>query len=198
MVGSMKIMHVIKVFLPQVKLSSIFPYSSWDEGRLTCFISNGMPTSRSHLERGLVSSWHWRGTRRSGHNSKATYFPIHSRSGLILLHQFEYQPRINSQNEGSSEALVANWKRATGSTFNSAGGLKPLWQLKRKAAFHASTQVENLLPVWNGIHSLRPTSEQERKPEVPSSTWDEALFNFNKPIGVQRGPSQHHSISDFP
>ena len=113
-------------FPPQVKKSPVFPSSSRDEGRLPCFTWKGMPTSPSHLERGLVSTCHWRGTRGSCHNSKATYFPIHSRSGLIPLHRFECQPRINSQHEGSFDAPVANSKRAPGHKVNSPEGLKPL------------------------------------------------------------------------
>ena len=94
-----------------------------------------------------------------------------------FLVRFECQPRINSQHEGSSDALVAKPKRAQCPKFNSAGGLKPLWQLERKAEFNASTHVETWLPVLNSIHSPRPTSEQERNPEVPTSTGDEALFH---------------------
>ena len=61
----------------------------------------------------------------SCHNSKATYIPIHSRSGLIPLYQFKCQLRINSQHEGSSDAPVTNPKRAPGPKFNSPGGLNP-------------------------------------------------------------------------
>ena len=113
------------------------------------------------------TTWHWRGTRGTCHNLKAMYFAIHSRSGLIPLHGFECQPRINSQHESRSDAPIANWKRAPGPKFNLSWGLKPLWKLERKAAFHASTQVETLLPVWNGIYSPSPTSEQERNPRFP-------------------------------
>ena len=85
---------------------------------------------------------HWRGSQGPCHNSKVTYFPIHSRSGLISLPQFECQPRINSQHEGSYDASVAIPKTAPGPKFNSAGGLKSLCQLETKAEFHASTHVE--------------------------------------------------------
>ena len=54
------------------------------------------------------------------------YFPIHLRSGLIPLHRFECQPKINSQHEQSSDAPVANLKRAPGPKFTSPGGLNPL------------------------------------------------------------------------
>jgi len=55
--------------------------------------------------------------------------------------------RINSQHEEKTDALVANWRKAPGSQFNSIGGLKLLLHLKRKEEFHASTQVETCLPV---------------------------------------------------
>ena len=70
-----------------------------DEGRLPCFTWKGMPTSPAHLERRLVSTWHWKGTWGLCHNAKATDFPIHSRSDPISLHQFECQPRINAQHQ---------------------------------------------------------------------------------------------------
>ena len=56
---------------------------------------------------------------------KDTCFPKHSRSGLIPLHRFECQPRINSQHEGSSDAPVTNPKGAPGPKFNLPGGLNP-------------------------------------------------------------------------
>ena len=40
-------------------------------------------------------------------------------------------------------------------------------------------------------------SETERKPEVPASTRDEALFHCTTPSGVPRGPYQLHSIPEF-
>ena len=112
-------------FPPQVKKSPVFPSSSRDEGLLPCFTWKGMPTSPAHLERRLVSTSPWMGTHGSCQNTKATYFPIHSRSGLIPLPQFLCQLRINSQHEESSDALVAKQKRAPGHKFNSAGGMKP-------------------------------------------------------------------------
>ena len=113
-------------FPPQVKKSPVFPASSGDEGRLPCFAWKGMPTSPSHLERRLVSTCHWRGTRGPCHNSKGRYFPIHSRSGLISFYRFECSPRINLQQEGSSDAPVVNPKRTPGPKLYSAQGLKPL------------------------------------------------------------------------
>ena len=113
-------------FPPQVKKSPVFPASSRDEGRLPCHTCKGMPTSPSHLKRRLVSIWNWMRTLVPCHNSKATSFPIHLRSGLISLHRFECQPRIISQHKGSSDAPVANPKRAPCPKFNSAGGMKPL------------------------------------------------------------------------
>ena len=113
-------------FPSQVKKSPVFPASSGDEGRLPCFAWKGMPTSPLHLERRLVSTCHWRGTQGPCHNSKATYFPIHSTSGLLSFYRFECRPRINSQHEGSSDTPDANPKRAPGTKFNSARGLKPL------------------------------------------------------------------------
>ena len=47
------------------------------------------------------------------------------------------------------------------------------------------------------MHSPRPTSQQERNPEVPTSTQDEALFHCTKPSGVPKGPSQLHSVPDL-
>ena len=41
----------------------------------------------------------------------------------------------------------------------------------------------------NSAGTLRSESEMERKPEVPASNRDEALFHFVKPSGVPRGPS---------
>ena len=40
----------------------------------------------------------------------------------------------------------------------------------------------------NPAVTLRSESEMERKPEVPASNRDEALFHFVKPSGVPRGP----------
>ena len=113
-------------FPPHVKKSLVFPSSIRDEGRLPCFAWKGMPTSPSHLERRLVSTCHWRGTRGPCHNSKGRYFPIHSRSGLISFYRFECSPRINLQQEGSSDAPVVNPKRTPGPKLYSAQGLKPL------------------------------------------------------------------------
>ena len=45
--------------------------------------------------------------------------------------------------------------------------------------------------------TLHTESEIERKPEVPASTQDEALFHCHKTSGVPRGPSQIHSIQYF-
>ena len=84
-------------FPPQVKKCPIFPNSSRDEGRLPCSTWKGMTMSPSHLERRLVSTLHWSGMQEPCHSSKATDFPIHSRSGLISLHGFECYPRIHSQ-----------------------------------------------------------------------------------------------------
>ena len=112
-------------FPPQVKKSPVFPASSRDEGRLPCFSWKGMPTSTSHLERRLVSTCYGRGTRGPCHNSKASYLPMHSRSGLISLHLFECQLRINSQHEGSSDAPVANPKTTPCPKFNSAEDRNP-------------------------------------------------------------------------
>ena len=47
------------------------------------------------------------------------------------------------------------------------------------------------------LGTLRTESEMERKPEVPASTQDEALFHCHKTSGVPRGPSQIHSLPDF-
>ena len=47
------------------------------------------------------------------------------------------------------------------------------------------------------LGTLRTESEMERKPEVPASTQDEALFHCHKTSGVPRGPSQIHSMPDF-
>ena len=41
--------------LLQVKKSPVFPTSSRDEGRLSCFTWKGMPTSLLRLKRSLVS-----------------------------------------------------------------------------------------------------------------------------------------------
>ena len=132
-------------FPPQVKKSPVFPSSSRDEGLLPCFTWKGMPTSPSHLERRLVSTSPWMGTHGSCQNTKATYFPIHSRSGLIPLPQFLCQLRINSQHEESSDAPVAKWKRAPGPIFHSDGGMKPLDNSRGK---------QNSMPP----HTLRPDS----------------------------------------
>ena len=43
-------------FPPQVKKSPVFPATSQDEGRLSCFAWKGMPTSPSHLESRMVST----------------------------------------------------------------------------------------------------------------------------------------------
>ena len=66
-------------FLPQVKKSPVFPLSTLDAGWFPCFVWKGMPTSPSHFKRRMVSTWNWRGTRGSCHNSKDMNFPIHSR-----------------------------------------------------------------------------------------------------------------------
>ena len=58
---------------------------------------------------------------------------------------FECQPRINSQHEGSSDAPVANPKRATSPKFNSPGDLK---------CFDKSRGKQSSMPP----HRLRPDS----------------------------------------
>ena len=58
---------------------------------------------------------------------------------------FECQPRINSQHEGSSDAPVANPKRATSPKFNSPGDLK---------CFDKSRGKQSSMPP----HTLRPDS----------------------------------------
>ena len=60
---------------------------------------------------------------------------------------FEGNPVDEGTTRRSSDALVVNKKGAPGHKFNSAGGLKPLRQLERKAEFQAFTQVETYLPV---------------------------------------------------
>ena len=61
------------------------------------------------------------------------------------MHRFKCQPRINSQHEGSSDAFVANVKRAPGPIFHSDGGMKPLDNSRGK---------QNSMPP----HTLRPDS----------------------------------------
>ena len=113
-------------FPPQVKKSPIVPTSSRDEGRLPCFAWKGMPTSLAHLEKSLVSTRHWRGTRGPCHNSKATDFPIplENRPDFLVPIQMPAQNQLTTRR--SSDALVVNLKGAPGPKFNSAGSLKPL------------------------------------------------------------------------
>ena len=75
----------------------------------------------------------------------------------LIPHPLEIRPdflalfRMSAKNQLTrrrvSDALVVNPKRAPGPKFNSAGGLKPLLQLERKAEFHAFTHIETYLPV---------------------------------------------------
>ena len=133
----------------------------------------------------------------SCHNSKATYIPINSRSGLIPLYRFECQPRINSQHEGSSDAPVANLKTVPGPKFNSAEGLKPFDNSRGKlSSMPPHTSRPDSL--FDMAYTARDPRQNKRKPEVPASTRDKALFHCTKPSGVRRGPSQLYSIHDFP
>ena len=149
-------------FPPQVRKSYVFPSSSRDEGRLPCFTWKGMPKSPSHLERRLVSTCHRRGTRGSCHSLKATYFPIHSRSGLIPLHRFECQPRINSQQEGSTDAQVAKWKRVQGQNSTRLEPEAPL-----------TTREESRVPCLHTRRDLTPCLKRHTQPETHVRTRDE-------------------------
>ena len=51
-------------------------------------------------------------------------------------------------------------------------------------------------PQSRGTVSFQP--QVKKSPVFPSSTRDEALFHCTDPSGVPRGPSQLHSIPDFP
>ena len=56
--------------------------------------------------------------------------------------------------------------------------------LEKEMATHSSTHA------WKIPWMEKPGGpELERKPEVPASTRDEALFHCDKPSGVPRGPS---------
>ena len=85
-------------------------------------------------------------------------------------------PSTESQHKGALTPQLHPLEKATGSKFNSTGGLTPHSQLEREAELHASTQDEACLPCSNSTETLKLMSEMERNPEVPASTRDEALF----------------------
>ena len=71
-------------FSTTIKKSPVFPASNRDKGQLSCFAWNGIAmylTPREEVGIYLTLG----GTPGHRPNSKATYFPIHSRSGLISL-----------------------------------------------------------------------------------------------------------------
>ena len=74
----------------------------------------------------------------------------------------------------SSDALVVNPKRAPGPKFNSAGGLKPLSQLERKAEFPTTSQEEPRFPLLNSRCGSIALLRLERNADVPVAPQEEA------------------------
>ena len=92
-------------------------------------------------------------------------------------HLFEGNPVDEVTTRRGIDNPVHHLQKPTGSTYSSTSGLSPREQLERQVKLHSFTQDE-ALPSWpNSSGTLRSESEMERKPEVPASTREEALFH---------------------
>ena len=82
-------------FPPHIKKGTRFPLlkSRWGWIALLCLERNADIPVTPREEAGIYLTLE--GNLGVCHNSKATYFHIHSRSGLNPLHRFEWMPRIN-------------------------------------------------------------------------------------------------------
>ena len=105
-------------------------------------------------------------------------------------HLFEGNPVGDGTTRRGTDTPVHCPETPVGSTHSSKRGLRPPEQLERQAEFPSSdkTRPNSLFQLCRDPEVGGSESETERKPDVPASPRDEALFHCANHSGVPRGP----------
>ena len=195
---------------PQLKKSSSFPSSYWDEGLFPWLVGKGIPAFLSHLKRRRSQLETQEEFQWLCHNSKRPRCPNPLQIYLIPLHRLDLHPEIWLKTRWhvwqpcgpsrDSHRFLCQLDRKLDTTVTAREerglaclhrrpGLTPLWKLPKNREIHVSTGEEHLCYGLKYRWGPRTRHRLERCPDRPRGIGMESGLSLGNTSGSLRSPS---------